>query len=99
MSFLNVTDNSFIPVNNSKHKRKNNNDLTVNESKPMNICSDQNKERTHSINSDQELSNEQQKRNQTSYTNREFSGKKQLFIRNLHIDTTEENLYKLFGLR
>ena len=65
----------------------------------MNICSNQNKERTHSINSDQELSTEQQKRNQTPYTNREFSGKKQLFIRNLHSDTTEENLYKLFGLR
>ena len=29
-----------------------------------------------------------------TYTNREISEKKQLFIGNLHCDTTEENLYK-----
>ena len=37
--------------------------------------------------------------NQTTYTNRDISEKKQLFIRNLHSDTTEEDLCKLFCLR
>ena len=41
----------------------------------------------------------QPKGNQTSYTNREISDKKKLFIESLHNDTTEEDLSKLFSLR
>ena len=33
------------------------------------------------------------------HRNRDISEKKQLFIRNLHSDTAEEDLYKLFSLR
>ena len=50
-------------------------------------------------NADQELSDTNQNRNQTIYTNRDISERKQLFIGNIHCDTTEEDLYKLFGLR
>ena len=59
----------------------------------------QNKERTNSENADQEFSDINQNGNQKTYTNRDVSEKKQLFIGNLHSDTTEEDLYKLFGLR
>ena len=65
----------------------------------MNICTDQNMERTHSVNSDQELSDENQKENLVSYKNREISEKKRLFMGNLYSDTTKEDLYKLLGLR
>ena len=37
--------------------------------------------------------------NQTTYTNKDISEKKQLPIGNLHSDTTKEDLYKLFRLR
>ena len=40
-----------------------------------------------------------QNQNQTTYTNREISEKKQLFIGNLHSNATEEDIDKLFGLR
>ena len=66
----------------SQLKRKNKYDLIIREINPMNICSNQNKERTHLVKSDQELSEENQKENQTSYTNREIPEKKQWFIRN-----------------
>ena len=59
----------------------------------------QNKEKTNSENADQELSDINQNGNQKTYANRDVSEKKQLIIGNLHSDTTEENLYKLFGLR
>ena len=59
----------------------------------------QNKERTNSENADQELSDINQNGNQKTYANRDVSEKKQLFIENLHSDTTEEDPYKLFGLR
>ena len=39
----------------------------------MNFYSDQNKERTHLVNSDQELSDENEKENQILYTNSEIS--------------------------
>ena len=87
---INITDDSFIPVNNSEHKR----DYDQNEKNRM-----QNKKKTNSENADQELSHINQNGNQTTYTNRDISEKKQLFIGNLHSDTTEEDLYKLFGLR
>ena len=87
---INITDDSFIPVNNSKHKRN------YDENKKNR---GQNKEKTNSENADQELSDINQNGNQTTYTNRGISEKKQLFVGNLHSDATEENLYKLFGLR
>ena len=59
----------------------------------------QNKEKTNSENADQELSDINQNGNQATYTNRNISEKKQLFIGNLQSDSTEEDLYKLFGLR
>ena len=55
--------------------------------------------KTNSENADQELSDINQNRNQTIYTNRDISEKKQLFIGNIHSDPTEEDLYKLCGLR
>ena len=57
-----------------------------------------NKEKTNSENADQELSDINQNGNQTTYTNRDISEMKQLFIGNLHSDKTEEDLYKYFGL-
>ena len=87
---INITDDSFIPVNNSKHKQN------YDQNKKNR---GQNKEKTNSENADQELSDINQNGNQTTYTNRDISEKKQLFIGNLHSDTTEEDLYKLFGLR
>ena len=53
----------------------------------------------NSENPDQEPSDLNQNRNQTIYTNRDISEKKQLFIGNIHSDPTEEDLYKLCGLR
>ena len=87
---INITDDSFIPVNNSEHKHN----YDQNEKNRM-----QSKEKTNSENADQELSDINQDGNQTTCTNRDISEKKQLFIVNLHSDTTEEDLYKLFGLR
>ena len=52
------------------------------------------KEKTNSENADQELS-DINNGNQTTYTNRDISEEKQLFIGNLHSDTTDEDLYKL----
>ena len=66
---INITDDSFIPVNNSKHKRN------YDQNK-------KNKEKTNSVNADQELSDINQNRNQTTYTNRDISEKKQSFIGN-----------------
>ena len=80
---INITDDSFIPVNNSKHKRN----YDQNEKTRK-----QNKEKTNSENADQELSDVNQNGNQTTYTNRDISEEKQLFIRNLHSDATEEDL-------
>ena len=40
-----------------------------------------------------------QNENQTKYTNRDISEKKQLFIGNLHNNATGEDIDKLFGLR
>ena len=40
-----------------------------------------------------------QNENQTKYTNRDISEKKQLFIGNLHSNATGEDIDKLFGLR
>ena len=57
------------------------------------------RKKTNSENADQELSDINQNRNQTTYTNRDISEKKQLFIETIHSDTTEEDLYKLCGLR
>ena len=57
------------------------------------------RKKTNSEHADQELSDINQNRNQTLYTNRNISEKKQLFIENVHSDTTEEDLYKLCGLR
>ena len=76
---INITDDSFIPVNNSKHKRN----YDQNEKTRK-----QNKEKTNSENADQELSDVNQNGNQTTSTNRDISEKKQLFIGNLHNDTT-----------
>ena len=59
----------------------------------------QKKEKSNSENADQELSGINQDGNQITYTNRDISEKKQLFIRNLHRDKTEKDLYKFFGLR
>ena len=87
---INITDDSFIPVNNSKHKQN----YDQNEKTRK-----QNKEKTNSENADQQLSDINQNGSQTAYTNRDISEEKQLFIRNLHSDATEEDLYKLFGLR
>ena len=80
----------FIPINKSKHKR------SYDQNKRNRR---QNKESINSENADQELSDINQNGNQTTYTNRDISEKKQLFNGNLHNDTTEEDLYKLFGLR
>ena len=44
----------------------------------------QKKEKSNSENADQELSGINQNGNQITYTNRDISEKKQLFIRNLH---------------
>ena len=90
MPSINMTANLFVPVNNSKHKQN------YNQNKENR---DQNKERTHSVNAYQELLDINQKGNQTTHTNKEISEKKQLFIGNLHSDTTEDDIYKLFGLR
>ena len=87
---INITDDSFIPVNNSKHN------WNYDQNKKNR---EQNKEKTNSENTDQELSDKSQNGNQTAYANRDISEKKQLFIGNLHSDTTEEDLYKIFGLR
>ena len=54
------------------------------------------RKKTNLKNPDQEHSDINQHGNQTAYTNRDISEKKQLFIGNLHSDTTEEDLYKLF---
>ena len=54
------------------------------------------RKKTNSENADQELSDINQNRNQTIYTNRDISERKQFFIGNIHSDTTEEDLYKLF---
>ena len=56
---VNITDDSFIPVNNSKHKRN------YDENKKNR---GQNKEKTNSENADQELSDINQNGNQTTYT-------------------------------
>ena len=80
---INITDDSFITVNNSKQKRN----YDQNEKTRK-----QNKEKTNSENADQELSDVNQNGNQTTYTNRDISEEKQLFIRNLHCDATEEDL-------
>ena len=82
---INITDDSFIPVNNSKHKRNYDRNKKNRE---------QIKEKTNSENADQELS-DINNGNQTTYTNRDISEEKQLFIGNLHSDTTDEDLYKL----
>ena len=84
---INITDDSCIPVNNSKHKQN------YDQNKKKRV---KNKGKINSENADQELSDINQCRNQTTYTNRE---KKELFIGNLHSDATEEDLYKLFGWR
>ena len=47
---------------------------------------------------DQELWDINQNGKQTTNTNRDISEKKQLFIGNLRSETTEEDVYKLFGL-
>ena len=75
ITFINITDDSFIPVNNLKHKRN------YDQNKKN---SGQNKEKTNSENADQELSGINQNGNKTTYTNRDNSEKKQLFIGNLH---------------
>ena len=80
---INITDDSFITVNNSKQKRN----YDQNEKTRK-----QNKEKTNSENADQELSDVNQNGNQTTYTNRDISEEKQLFMRNLHCDATEEDL-------
>ena len=80
----------FIQVKNSKHKQNYDQNKKNRE---------QNKEKTNLENADQEISDINQNGNQTTYTNSDISGKKQLFIGNLHSDTTEEDLYKLFSLR
>ena len=49
-------------------------------------------------NADQELWDINQNGNQKTNTNRDISEKKQLFIGNLRSETTEEDVYKLFGL-
>ena len=49
-------------------------------------------------NADQELWDINQNGNQTTNTNKDISEKKQLFIGNLRSETTEEDVYKLFGL-
>ena len=87
---INIIDDSFVPVNNSKHKRN------CDQNKKNRR---QNKQKTNAENPDQELSDINQNRNQTTHTNRDISEKKQFFIGNLHSDTAEEDLYKLFGLR
>ena len=87
---INITDDSFIPANNSKHKRNYDQNKKNRE---------QNKEKTNSKNADQEISDINQNGNQTIHTSRDISEKKQLFIRNLYSDTTVEDLYKLVGLR
>ena len=84
---INITDDSCIPVNNSKHKQN------YDQNKKKRV---QNKEKINSENADQELSDINQGGNQTTYINRE---KKELFIGNLHSDATKEDLYKLFGWR
>ena len=80
---INITDDSFITVNNSKQKRN----YDQNEKTRK-----QNKEKTNSENADQELSDVNQNGNQTTSTNRDISDKKQLFIGNLHNDTTSEDV-------
>ena len=87
---INITEDSFFPVSNSKHKQN----YDQNKKKRG-----QNKEKTNLENPDQELSDINQHGNQTTYTNRNISEKKQLFIGNIRSDTTEKDLYKLFGLR
>ena len=89
ITFISITVDSFISVNNSKHKQN------YDQNKKNR---GQNKEKTNSENADQELSDINQNRNQTIYTNRDISEKKQLFLENIHSDTTEEDLYKLCGL-
>ena len=59
----------------------------------------QTRKKTKLKNPDQEHSDINQHGNHTAYANRDISEKKQLFIGNLHSDTTEEDLYILFGLR
>ena len=58
---VNITDNSFISVNNLKHKQNY-------DQKKKNR--EQNKEKTNWKNADQELSDTNQNGNQTTYTNR-----------------------------
>ena len=87
---INIIDDSFVPVNNSKHKQ-NYDQNKKNRGK--------NKQKINAGNPDQELSDINQNRNQTTHTNRDISEKKQFFIGNLQSDTAEEDLYKLFGLR
>ena len=87
---MNITEDSFVPVNNSKHKQN----YDQNKKK-----GGQNKEKTNLENPEQELSDINQNGNQTTHTNRNISEKKQLFTGNLRSDTTVKDLYKLFGLR
>ena len=86
----NITDNSFIPVNNSTHKQN------YDQNKKYR---GQNKGKKRLRKCRSELSDINQNRNKTIYTNKDISEMKQQFIGNLHSDTTEEDLYKLFGLR
>ena len=64
---INITDDSLISVNNSNLKRNYDQNKKNRE---------QSKEKTNSENADQELSDINQNRNQTAYTNRDISEKK-----------------------
>ena len=62
MSSINIKQNSFIPANNSRHKRKRYYDLISRESNSMNIYSNQNEERTHSVNPVEKLADKKNRK-------------------------------------
>ena len=70
---INMAEDSFILINNSKHKRN------YDQNKRNR---GQNKGKTNSENADQELSDINENEKQTTYTNRDISVQKQLFIGN-----------------